>query len=575
MEFFDTIQQIQTNWEPYKKWDIDHQKREKQTEELRQKYPPTPQEINNAKQYGRTIIDAINTMDQHSIDKSEDANLAFGFQTLPLDVAAAGIGIFLGNLISKNIKNPKFKDIKPYGGLIGFIITSTIYSPIIQIWQSKIMKQASRVARFQTRENELKDSRNFVIYSDGQIKEAEKIAKTLPDVKEERKDKFTSETFNPYQSYKKAKNTTDLLNKDDAKYKEWKKAYLIEEEKKKEWFKKLNPTREELNKAEKDRDSILNTITSIETKSLNYLNNMEMASYLIRTAVCSSFMIVGVGLTKLLDFAIKENKKLGVIKALPLILSSIAPIFILSPITKLIKDAARIGRFKAKQELLNNPESFISYDNEQRKNVPLKDLPEQKNKSFIERLKEDLIALKQLQQDSKEYNEYMENEHKAELKLKEALKRVKISDKQKKEALILQKNSFHAFEKMDEKAQRFTDDSDAAVDSFKVVSFGIIGLSFKLLSLFLCGKEIKKVNGNKMPDTFTESMKLTFTKALNGKTAFAIMLPFLIPPFIKIALTAKGVQIKKDAGKIGIMTATQDLSDPKNFLDEKEKNNFL
>jgi len=41
-------------------------------------------------------------------------------------------------------------------------------------------------------------------------------------------------------------------------------------------------------------------------------------------------------------------------------------------------------------------------------------------------------------------------EHKEELKLQEALKQIEISDKQKTDAINLQKRAFHSFEKMDE-----------------------------------------------------------------------------------------------------------------------------
>lgn len=46
------------------------------------------------------------------------------------------------------------------------------------------------------------------------------------------------------------------------------------------------------------------------------------------------------------------------------------------------------------------------------------------------------------------------------------------------------------------------------------------------------------------------------------------MVPFFLPSFINIPLTIKGIQIKKDAGKIGVMTAMKDLDNPKNFLSE-------
>ncbi len=579
MEFFETIKLVKSNWQPYKVWELEQQKKEKQNEELRKKYPPTPKELEHAKQYGRTIVNVINTMDQHSIDKSEDASVALGYTLLPLDIALMAAGWGLGTLAGKQISKSKFgtklANIKPFWGPIGFVLMQAIFLPIINIYQSKVTKQASRIARFQTRENDLKDSRHFVIYNDEQIKEAEKIADTLPEIKEKRQDKFTKNTFNPIESYNKTKKTVNELNKDDARYQQWKKEYQKTEEQKKELFKILNPSKEELSKAEKDRDVMLNTIKKIENNALEYYNNMEMASYVINSIICSVSMGIGLGISALFGViqknikSLKNSKMANAIKIMPFIASTFAPLIALAPTNKLIKDAARIGRFKAKQELLNNPENFIAYDDEQKNTVSAQELPKKKSKGLVTRFKEDLLALKQLRKDAKEYKNYMNTEHKKELKLQEASKQIKISNEQKINAINLQRKAFQSFEKMDEKAQRFTDDTDAAVDSSRIIIGAAIALSVKLASIFISGKEITKINGNKVPEKFSEAFKIIFTKKLTGKAILGLLIPFFVPTFIKIPMVIKGVQIKKDAGKIGVMTAMQDLDDPKNFLDDK------
>lgn len=576
MEFFDTIRQIQTNWEPYKKWEFEQQKKEKQNDELRKKYPPTKEELLRAKQYGRTLIESINTMDQHSIDKSEDARVAIGYSLMPLEMGIIGLGFLLGrgmgSAVNKSSYAKKLENIKPYWELVGLIVVQAITMPVMNIWQSSIMKQASRVARFQTRENDLKDSRNFVVYDQSQIEKAQEIAKGLPEIKEKRQDKFTGDTFNPIESYKKTKKTTDELKKDEENYQAWKQAYLKVEEEKKKSFEKINPSKEEISQAQKDRDALLGTIKKVETNSLNYLNNMEMAGYVINSAVSMTSIGLAFGLTQLIGFIQHNNKKLQDnkviehIKILPIVLSVVGNIMLMGPINKLIKDAARIGRFKAKQELLNNPENFVMYDDEQRKDIQTSEKAESKPKGLIKRFIEDILALKQLQKDAKEYEEYMNTTHKEDLKLNEALKKLQISKDQEKEAKKLQKNAFHSFEKMDEKAQRFTDDTDAAVDSVKIVAVSVIGLAVRLLSIFICGKEIKRINNDKVPETFDKAMKLIFSGKLRGVAILGVLMPFVIPPFFKVPMVAKGVQIKKDAGKIGVMTAMQELDDPKNFL---------
>ena len=164
----------------------------------------------------------------------------------------------------------------------------------------------------------------------------------------------------------------------------------------------------------------------------------------------------------------------------------------------------------------------------------------------------DFDEVKNYKKDYAEYNDYMKTKHKDELKLDEALKQITISDEQKADAIELQKKAFHSFEKMDEKAQRFTDDTEAGVDILSRISMGLITCAFR-------------INGTiKGSDLFDK------TKILSSKRMFIEMLPFfvlpqLVYPFIKTIAT----RIKKDAGKIGVMTAMKDLNDPKNFLDEK------
>lgn len=560
MEFFDTIRQVKGNWSPYKKWDIEQQKKEKQNEELRKKYPPTTQDLENAKQYGRTVVDVINTMDQHSIDKSEDASLIIGTYGMILDAAALALFKPLNNLIGKipipRLKNNTTK--KLCIGLVTAFLEVEIMSTILHILKAKYEKQASRIARYQTRERDLKDYRKFVVYNEQQIKEAEKIAKTLPEVKEETK--VRKKGFHPVDDIKNAQKTVNTLTEDNKNYENWKENYLKEEALKKEKFKTLNPSQMDLNKAERDRDALLNTIKKIEFSSLDYLNNMVV---LLATAVAGlslAIFVGGHGLNKMLD---KLKSKVKFLEKNPLMLKSIkgfnlsvlpmfVPVIMLSSSIKMLKDAARVGRFKAKQELLNNPESFVYYDEDKRKKASANTNYNIKPKIFWEKLKTDLNEIKNFKKDFAEYNNYMKTQHKEELKLDEALMQVKISDQQKQDAIQLQKKAFHSFEKMDEKAQRFNDDTEAGVDIASRIFMGLATCSLRINGV---------IKGNDLLD----KKKILSSSKMFKELFPMFVLPQLIYPVVKTITT----RIKKDAGRIGVMTAMQDLDDPKNFLDQK------
>lgn len=560
MEFFDTIRQVKRNWEPYKKWEFEQKKKEKQNEELRKKYPPSPKELEQSKEYGRTIVNVINTMDQHSIDKSEDAALIVGTYGMLLEGAALVLFKPLMDIINKipiaRLKNNATK--KFCAGVVTGFIEVEIMSTILHILKAKYEKQASRIARYQTRERDLKDYRNFVIYNEQQIKEAEKIAKTLPEIKEQTK--IRKKGFHPIEDYKNAQKTVDILKNDNKNYESWKEKYQKDEAIKKETFKTINPSQNELNKAERDREALLNTIKKIEFSSLDYLNNMSVLVATIVTGITIGAFLIGHGINTILDTLIPKIKFLD---KKPLMLKGIrgfnltvlplfAPALLLSSTVKMLKDSARVGRFKAKQELLNNPESFVAYDDEERKTISANVNHNIKQKTFLQKIKTDVNEIKNFKKDFAEYNAYMQTKHKDELKLDEAQKQIKITDEQKADAIELQKKAFHSFEKMDEKAQRFTDDTEAGVDIVSRISMGIITSAFRINGV---------IKGN---DLFDKK------KFLSSNRMFIELLPFFVLPqlaypFLKTIAT----RIKKDAGKIGVMTAMKDMEDPKNFLDDK------
>lgn len=574
MEFFNTLREVKNNWNPYKKWETEQKTKEEQDKELRKKYPPSPEELEHANQYGRTIVDSINIMDQHSIDKSEDAAYMVKNAKTIMGLTSIPLGCFLGSLslLSKKVRNKL--ELALYFQAIGAIATTMIASIIGNIWGASIEKQASRIARYQTRENELKDSRNFVIYTKEQINEAKEIEKTLPEISEKRKDLTLKKSLNPIATFKKAKETTDGLRKDYDIYKEWKEKYLKEEKEKKIKFEQMNPSQEDLSKAQKDRNVLLNTIKKIEYSSLNYMMDMKLAVLTVASLLLSAGMALSFATVKLMDY-LQKNKKLAndslginIAKAAELkFIPVIILLLVIGPVIKLTKDAARIGRYKAKQEMLSDPANFISYDDKTRNEIKIPECVNAKEKSFVEKFKQDIRILKQFKKDYNEYHNYMNTEYKEELKLKEALKKINISSEQEANAIYLQKNAFHSFEKMDEKAQRYTDDTEAGVDILLHIISSISTGAARIFSISILLKKLREHEKNDI-----KSIK-DITKALKyfkGSDLIKIALPILAPLLINIPLGIKGIQIKKEAGKIGVMQAINDLEDPKNFINDSD-----
>lgn len=577
MEFFETIRLVKQNWQPYKVWDLEQQKKEKQNEELRKKYPPSPNEIEHAKQYGRTVVETINTMDQHSIDKAEDTKFIVQNAIMLSKYMAIGLGLLSGSLSMLSKKVQKNEALVLYYQAIGVILGAMGTSIAGEILASSTEKQASRIARFQTRENDLKDPRNFVVYSEKQIEEAKQIAKSMPEINDKKHNLTMKESLNPIKTFKNAKNTVDSLRKDYNEYKKWKEKYLKDENDKKIKLQQAKFSQNDLSKAQKSRDNILNTIRKIEYSSLNYLMNMRLALYSIVAALLAAGVSCGIGAVKLIDYLHKNKKikfnstalnisKLGGVKFVPVI----PLILTIGPMVKLAKDAARVGRYKAKQELLSSPQNFIAYSDEERKRVKKTSETQKTRQNNNGMLKDSFQTIKQLKKDYQEYNNYMKTKHKEELKLDEALKQVKITPEQLIEAKKLQKQVFHAFEKMDEKAQRFTDDTEAAVDiCTKLVGITLSGI-VRIISISYALKKLKQYNKNEILKL--KDIKKAFKK-FNSGDILKTILPLFAPMLISTPLIIKGIHIKKEAGKIGVMTAMQDLEDPKNFIDDAELKN--
>lgn len=561
MEFLNSIQQVKSNWQPYKKWEAEQNDKEFQRQELYKKVPVSKEELEKASQYGRTLIDSINVMDQYSINKAEDVEMT---SKLALSSIEGAIGFGELGLMLLCLKTPKIKKyVKNIENLSAneatkIVLIPTIASmilpltimPFFNIKFASYEKEASRIARYQAREDELKDPENFVIYNEEQIKEAKKIAKTLPNPPDKKK-----KSINPATNYSEAMKSIKILMQDHENYLKWKEEHLKNEKNKVDSFNTMNPTPEQMQKARRDQDNLLRIIRKIEINSQNYLNNVEMACNMgIITALAIGAAGGGIisGITKLLQkfkLVSASSKSVNTLSKVFPILGALGLTFATASYTvKAKKEAAKIGRFKAKQELLSDPHNFVTYSDEQLESVKELKAPQKAHKNLFDKFNENYKFLFQLKKDYEEYKNYEKTEYKEEQKLQEALKQINVSDKQMEDAKFLQKNAFMTFEKLDEMTQRYVDDTDAATDIAKKYLNSISNLVGMSISLFLMSKPIK--GAEKMKDFILK------------------FIPMFAPILVQIPAEIKAINIKKEAGKIGTMKAIQDLQDPRHFINE-------
>lgn len=110
-----------------------------------------------------------------------------------------------------------------------------------------------------------------------------------------------------------------------------------------------------------------------------------------------------------------------------------------------------------------------------------------------------------------------------------------------------------AFEKMDEKAQRYTDDMEATTDIGKqyIGQFtGIISGIYLMKNMF---KQMDQAEKTHSDFSVMKSIKKTW-------------IPFALTGLIEIITEIQSNQLKQRAGRIGVMEAIQDLEDPRYFV---------
>lgn len=555
MEFFNSLQQVKTNWQPYKKWESEQDDKEFQRQELYKRVSTSKEDLKKAAQYGRTLIESINIMDQYATDKAQDVEMA---SQLALGIgiyALMGVGWGIGFLIEKIPKAKEYLAKLPPKGIekqVLFPAIKTMALPVLGIpflvaKFASYEKEAARTARYQARENKLKDSKNFVIYNEEQIEKAKEIAQTLPDPIDKKKS-----ALNVFANYNESAKSIKTILQDHKDYLKWKEGYLKAESNKQESLNNLKFTQDELNQAKNDQSNLLRTIRKIEVNSQNYQSNVEMALNIIFGFDLLFGAIVG-GITSGVIHLLQKTKIIPtnskyaeIIKATAPIATAILLIFATTSYsTKMQKEAARVGRFKAKQELLDDPHNFINYSDEQLDSVKNLKAPKKPEENLMAKIKDNVNFFFQLKKDYDKYKKYQETTYKDEQKLDEALKQINVTDEQMKKAKSFQKNAFTTFEKIDEMSQRYVADVEAATDMAK--DSAVMGTDFlsQIASFYLLTKSASTKNLNKVIQSFY---------------------PMLMPLIVKAPIEIEATQIEKQASKIGVMKAMQDLKDPRYFI---------
>lgn len=507
-QFLNSINEVRKNYSKYDAWE------QKQADERAQKeylatnieIPEDKLELTNKK--AQTVIRATEMMDARSEDNCQDMEQLTGLISIVPVLGLTFAQVPLLNLVDKKltskigkkidklneeIKNLSANDtnralkiseqkklsarvfkirnsVQKYGpfAIMGLMLTSAVG---MILWGNSKQKEASRIGRYQAKQNELKDVKNFVVYTPEQLEKAQEIAKSIPDEKERN-------------SISKMIKELKDISKDKKAYEEW---LANKDPNEIDKLKSVNLSAEQLQKAQEDKELIVDAVKEINIKAEEYSENVENAFDTFGTLSWIVAAPLGFGINKILKLAKADKKFRNIVSIAIPVLTSFG---IQMQGTFEEKNASRVGRYKARQDLMKNPARLMAFSDEDMKKAENIKAEKQKQ-SFFKKLGGSFSFLASYFKDKSEYNKYKKTTYKENEKLQKALSQIEITDSQKEEAKSLQKNVFRAFDEVDEMSQRYSEDVEAGSEIAKELGMTLWSVGATLGLGFLAASVIK------------------------------------------------------------------------------------
>ena len=525
-------------YEPaYPGWKYARDLKESKRQEYLRRHPESIDQ--NDIQRGKVLIRAIDVMDEYSQKRAEDMEVAtetavgYGLDAAIFGGAAAGAVI--GNL--KPVKNFLMKHFGKdkytkyigkglplgIGALAGMIAAFPMYA-----WAAKAEVAASRRGRFEAMRKDLKNPKGFAVLTETQIKEAEQKAQNIVI------DNGKKSPFSISNGFKTLKE----MATDSKEYRAHKKQFDLELlEAEKHMNDEMTP--EEILKAKKDQQLLTKLVEKIDIASQDYAENAELATQALVVGTLGFGTLFNLLLSKALK-AMKIKSE-GKITAIAQIVAAIIPVILSIASAQIQKQASRVGRFKIKQDLLNNPSKLVYVADE--------NLADLKDVNVIQDRKEGLFKfLAHAWENNKEYNNYQKTTAKQEEKFYKAIETLELTPEQMKDAQTLQRNTFKTFNKVDEKSQKYSESIEALGQAITLP----ISLIFTAVGLIIGTKYLTKgVKSNSKLE-----MASNFSKYLT-----AILLSILPSIGINAIITKE----QKKASRIADMLAINEMSDYRHF----------
>ncbi|GBF22741.1 hypothetical protein tpqmel_0145 [Candidatus Gastranaerophilus sp. (ex Termes propinquus)] len=445
-EFISTVRDVSRNYKVFDKWEQEQANKRAKQEHLSKTVSIDADRAEFNKKKVETVIRATEIMDKRSEDNAQNTEMATN--------AIAGLALMPVSLCPMALMAVAPKFMAKHSGKMPIVqgATTLVAGIGLILWGTKMTKEASRVGRFQAKNNELQDVKNFAVYSDEQIAQAKALAATMPD--EDKKPNIL-----------KAFSEMKEMLQDKKEYKKW----LQESAKAPQSdISNVNFTPEQLAQGEQDREILTNVVKDINIAAEEYSENVENTFDTLTVFSGLAAVPIGLGVSKILS-ALKIGAGGGAQKAVIAAASGLlATLGIAAWGASEQKKAARVGRFVQKQEILKDPNALLTYSEKEKQQAEHISAPVQK-KGFFAKLGESFKFIKTYMQDKKAYKNYEKTERPENEKFQKALLQTELTKEQLDEAKHLQEKTFKTFDRVDEMSQRYSEDIEAGTEIAKQV----------------------------------------------------------------------------------------------------------
>ncbi len=585
-------------YEPqYKKWDQNrHIDENKHAQLLKQGVSYDSQHASNERQKAKVAVDSILMLDNYAQSKASDVEAVF--QTLQIELlagltVASGIPKMLPSF-SKPLSRIKNKPLNSVANLIdkfsqksfkvakksvsavnlatvgAAIISAAVYVPMVKDF---VLNQigATRRAKFEGMNKDLSDVKDFAILTDSQeglIDGLLKSKSSAVDIQKESKVKSAVRDSVNALNIAESLNCVNQLMKDKNSYSQNKQKYDSSLRAEEKLFGEKLLT-EEISEAELQKDFFQKIIKDVDIKSHERLEKIEK---IINVGYSSLF--VGGFLEYLMsDKAIELLKVKNPIlkKTIGFGIPLVSYLVLNKSLANIQNDAIKAVRYKNFKELLDNPENFAKFSDQQVQGTVINS-----DDSGASQKKNIFSFVSDISRDIKEYRKYQSTVLPNQMDYLKAKRQLEFSPKQLDDAKQLQRNTFMAINTVDDNNQHYSESietlSEIALAPIEIGSTAAGAAIGKIISSKITSGKLKGIVPKFLTRGIKENLENLSSKIAKEKLdrrcmALGSILMFLPSAIAEIYTTAKQRQALRIAG----MLSSEELSDYRKFVNYDDK----